>query len=238
MYADTHCHILPGIDDGSKNIEMTEKMLKMQKERGVTKIIATPHFYLSEQSVGSFLEKRQAAYEQTKPIAEDLDIDIICGAEVLYTNSLLEQDLSKLCIWGTKYMLIELPYQKLTGNFINEFRSFAGSIYPDILLILAHAERYLNFTDEDSVYEIMNADMLVQLNCGDFKMFSKHTRFMYDLLEHGMAHLLGTDCHNNTSRPPNMEIAKKAIEKRISPECFEHLMHNGRKIFRGKTVHL
>ena len=236
MFVDFHSHILPGIDDGSRNIEMTEKMLKMEKNSGITKIVATPHFYLSEQTLDSFLEKRAEAFEKTRPLAERMGVEIKLAAEVLYTGSLLENDLSKLCLEGTNYMMIELPYQRLTGQFINEFRSFAGSIFPDIVLILAHAERYLNFTDEDSIYEIMNTDMVVQLNSGDFKMFSKHTKFMYDLLKHDMAHLLGTDCHNITSRAPNMDIAKKAIEKKISPHCFEHLMKNAHRAFSGKAV--
>ena len=233
MYYDCHCHILPGIDDGSKNVEMSCKMLDLEKKTGVGRIIATPHFYLQEQSVDRFIEKRDEAYESLRPHIEERGLRLIRGAEVLFTESLIEEDLSRLCIEGTKYMLIELPYKKLTGNFINTFKSFAGSIFPDILLILAHAERYLNFTDEDDIYEIMNTDMIVQLNSGDFRTFSPHTKFMYNLLKHDMAHLLGTDCHNTTSRPPNLDIAEKAIGKKISPFCFEMLNRNAEIIYSG-----
>ena len=236
MFVDTHTHILPGIDDGSPNIMISKKMLEAEKKLGIDKIMLTPHFYLSEKSLDKFLEDRQGAIEQLAPVAEHLGIEVKYGAEVLYTKSLADIDLSKLCIGDTNYLLIELPYQRLSGNFINEFRSFTGSISRDIRLILAHAERYLNFTDEDSLYQIMDSDMIVQLNSGDFKAFSKHTRFMYDLLKHDLAHLLGTDCHNVTSRPPNMDIARKAIEKKISPHCFSHLMHNAEKVFAGKTI--
>ncbi len=211
-------------------------MLDLQKKTGVERIIATPHFYLQEQSVDRFIEKRTEAYEKIMPKVQERGMELICGAEVLYTESLIDQDLSRLCIQGTKYMLIELPYTKLTGRFIDSFRSFAGSIFPDILLILAHAERYLNFTDEQDVLEVMNADMLVQLNSGDFKPFSPHTKFMYRLLNYGMAHLLGTDCHNTGSRCPNMDIAKKQISKKVAPECFSHLMHNAERIYNGEIL--
>ncbi len=43
-FIDIHSHILPGIDDGSKSWEQTEKMLQMQREQGVAHVIATPHF--------------------------------------------------------------------------------------------------------------------------------------------------------------------------------------------------
>ena len=233
---DFHSHILPGIDDGSKNADMSRKMLELEKKSGIGKIVLTPHFYLHEQSVEKFLEHRAGAIEKFAPIAEELDIEVKYGAEVLYTKSLADADLTKLCIGDTKYMLIELPYQRLNGGFINEFRSFAGSIFPDILLILAHAERYLSFTSAESIYEIMNADMLVQLNSGDFKPFSKSAKFMYDLLYNDLAHLLGTDCHNTTSRPPDMDIARNAISKKVSPHCFSKLMSNAEKVFNGEYI--
>ena len=233
---DFHSHILPGIDDGSKNADMSRKMLELEKKSGIGKIVLTPHFYLHEQSVEKFLEHRAGAIEKFAPIAEELDIEVKYGAEVLYTKSLADADLTKLCIGDSKYMLIELPYQRLNGGFINEFRSFAGSIFPDILLILAHAERYLSFTSAESIYEIMNADMLVQLNSGDFKPFSKSAKFMYDLLYNDLAHLLGTDCHNTTSRPPDMDIARNAISKKVSPHCFSKLMSNAEKVFNGEYI--
>lgn len=236
MFIDFHSHILPGIDDGSKNADMSRKMLELEKKSGIGKIVLTPHFYLNEQSVERFLEKRAGAIEKFAPIAEELGIDVKYGAEVLYTKSLADVDLKKLCIGDTNYMLIELPYQRLTGGFINEFRSFAGSVVPDIQLILAHAERYLSFTSADSIYEIMNADMLVQLNSGDFKPFSKSAKFMYELLDHDLAHLLGTDCHNTSSRAPDMDVARNAISKKLSPHCFSKLMRNAEKVYNGEYI--
>ena len=233
---DFHSHILPGIDDGSKDIEMSRKMLEMEKKSGVGKIVLTPHFYLHEQSVSDFIAARDGAAAQLAPVADELGIEVRYGAEVLYTRSLADEELTKLCIGDTGYMLIELPYERLTDRFIKEFHSFVGTLTPDIIPVLAHAERYLSFTSEESIYRIMDCDMPVQLNCGDFRPFYKHSRFMYDLLRNGLAHLLGTDCHNITSRPPNMETAQKAICRKISPGCFEHLMRNAGRVWAGEEL--
>lgn len=233
---DFHSHILPGIDDGAKDIGMSRKMLEMEKKSGVKKIVMTPHFYLHTQSVSDFIATRDGSAAQLGPIADELDIEVRYGAEVLYTRSLADEDLTKLCIGNTQYMMIELPYEMLTDRFIREFRSFVGSLTPHIIPILAHAERYLNFTSEESIYRIMDSDMLVQLNCGSFRPFYKHSGFMYDLLKKDLAHLLGTDCHNITSRPPNMDTAQKAICRKISPGFFEHLMHNAEKVFSGDEL--
>lgn len=233
---DFHSHILPGIDDGSQNVEMSEKMLELEAASGITTIVATPHFYLSDQSVERFVRKREAAYQELLPVAENMGIDIVCGAEVYYSPSLIDEDLSRLCIGDTRYMMIELPYTKLTDSFIREFHSFIGNISSEITPILAHAERYLRFTDENSVYEIMNCDMLVQLNSGSFKPFSSEIKFMLDLIKHDMAHLLGTDCHNITSRPPNMEIARKMIGKKLSARSFDRLMYNAEVVLSDEVI--
>lgn len=233
---DFHSHILPGIDDGSQNLQMSEKMLELEAKSGIDTIVATPHFYLSKQNVDDFVEKRQAAYEQLLPVAEEKGIRIVCGAEVYYSSSLIDVDLSKLRIGDTRYMMVELPYTKLSDNFIRGFHSFVGNISSEITPVLAHAERYLNFTDEDSLYEIMNTDMLVQLNSGSFKPFSPQIKFMLNLIKHDMAHLLGTDCHNTTTRSPNMDIARKMIGKKLSPRCFERLMGNAETVLSNGII--
>lgn len=236
MIIDFHSHILPGIDDGAQDAAMSARMLDMENASGIDAIVATPHFYMSEQTLDSFLEKREEAFEKISAIAENKNIQIHLGAEVYFTTSLADIDLDKLCIGDTSYMMIELPYQKLTRNFIRSFKSFVGSVSPDINLILAHAERYLNFTDEESLYEILDSDILVQFNCGSFKMFSPHIKFMNNLISNGMAHLLGTDCHNITSRAPNMDIARKAIGKKFSHREFIRFMSNARAILDGEII--
>jgi protein-tyrosine phosphatase len=67
---DFHTHVLPGIDDGSRDIAMTERMLEMEMEQGITRVIATPHFYAHRRSVDSFLERRSAAYEEVQKLLD------------------------------------------------------------------------------------------------------------------------------------------------------------------------
>ncbi len=236
MLYDFHSHILPGIDDGAQNVEMSLKMLEAQKNSGVMRIVATPHFYLSEQGVSEFCEKRSEAFGRLSERLTDSDPEIICGAEVLYTQSLAEQDLRKLCIQGTDYMMIELPYQKLSKNFIRSFKTFCNEISHEITPILAHAERYLSFTDADSIYEIIDSDILVQINCGSFKSFSPSMRFITELIRNRGVHLIGTDCHNLSSRKPNMDSAKKFIEKKFSRDVFGYFMYNAERIYSGKKI--
>lgn len=236
MAVDFHTHILPGIDDGAADLSMSSKMLDAQVGCGVNKIVATPHFYLSEQKLDDFLSHREEAYNEILPYSEKLKTKIVLGAEVLYTPSLAELDLKKLCIGDTRYIVLELPYKALSRSFIRSFHNFINGLYPDIIPVLAHAERYLNFTDEDSIYEILNSDILVQINCGSFKMFSPHLKFIYRLIGEGMVHFLGSDCHNLTSRAPNMDIAKKAITRKFGAGCFDEITNNAERVLSGRTI--
>ena len=57
---DLHCHLLPGIDDGAKNLAMTMAMLRREVEDGAAGVVFTPHFYYERTGLDSFLQKRQA----------------------------------------------------------------------------------------------------------------------------------------------------------------------------------
>ena len=82
---DFHSHILPGIDDGSRNVETSIGMLRMCREQGVDIMIATPHFYADSNRVERFVENRKNAYD--KVMAENADIPhIMMGAEVAFNR--------------------------------------------------------------------------------------------------------------------------------------------------------
>lgn len=71
MIIDTHCHILPGVDDGAKNADETRKMLRMAFKDGIDEIIATPHFNCDMDA--SVLEKRMGAYLRTCKYAKEMN---------------------------------------------------------------------------------------------------------------------------------------------------------------------
>ncbi|MDE6767253.1 MAG: capsular polysaccharide biosynthesis protein, partial [Eubacterium sp.] len=69
---ETHCHILPAVDDGSQNIETSLKMIKRLQEQGAKAIILTPHYYSDSISLEDFLAKRnRALYELQTALPSD-----------------------------------------------------------------------------------------------------------------------------------------------------------------------
>ena len=67
MKIDFHSHILPKIDDGSRSVEESVKLLDLMAQDGVSVVAATPHFYCSKTSIHRFLDRRAEAYEKLKP---------------------------------------------------------------------------------------------------------------------------------------------------------------------------
>ena len=80
---DIHSHILPGIDDGSKNLRMSLGLIDMLIDQGIDTVAATPHFYADRVSVEKFLSRRQRAYESLAEALENTPKapKILLGAE-------------------------------------------------------------------------------------------------------------------------------------------------------------
>ena len=98
---DFHCHLLHGIDDGSRNLETSIDILKESAEQGVKRIVATPHFYAWEMSIDSFLSKRQAAYDELRSALRERGLkltgedgctrglpELMLGAEVAFFDNM------------------------------------------------------------------------------------------------------------------------------------------------------
>ena len=108
---DLHCHILPGIDDGAKDVSVSLELLHKEYEDGVRNIAFTSHFNSERTTVEAFLEKRAAAYARlTEALKEEpMDVRFKLGSEVYVSPKLCELDAKALCMGDTAYMLIEFP---------------------------------------------------------------------------------------------------------------------------------
>ena len=110
---DLHCHILPNIDDGAKDVSISLRLLEKEYADGVRNIAFTSHFNSEWTTPDAFLQKRAAAYETltaalpTGP--EAMQFRFKLGCEVYFSPKLCELDAKALCIGDTSYMLVEFP---------------------------------------------------------------------------------------------------------------------------------
>ena len=228
---DCHCHILPGIDDGSKNVDMSLEMLKMSAEQGVEGIIFTPHFYADENGPEKFLERRAKALEELEANLDKLERvpQYLTGAEVHYFRGMSRVDsLESLCIGKSDYILIEMPFRDWQANFIDEIEEISKVL--GLKVIIAHIERYFD-QDRRLVKRILdNPDLLIQCNA-EFFIEKPTTNKALKLLKSGRIDLLGTDCHRVERRRPNLKEAVEIIEKKDKKGNLDHIWRMSRKIF-------
>lgn len=219
---DFHSHVLPGIDDGSKDVEMSLAMLRAMREQGVDVCVATPHFYGYRQQVSAFLAQRSMAWERLSQHLESGMPQIVLGAEVAFFMALPELDgLEALCIEGTRTLLLEMPFAQWTNLELDVLTRLC--LDRDYQVILAHMERYLPLQKNKDIWErMMLLPIMVQLNAEC--LLSPWGRRKYlDMFRTGRAHLLGSDSHNMQSRAPNLGAGRRMIEKNLGAQALLHI---------------
>lgn len=154
---DLHCHILPGVDDGSPNMEYSLRMLDAAKKASVTSIICTPHC----RSPYFNYEKMMAAYESFKAAADGFPVYM--GFEVNHTK-LLELGISTwapyLGFEQTGQFLLELNTACTEASFDEYERTIYRLQGMGYRVIIAHPERYDAIRKDVSL-----AERLVDLGC-------------------------------------------------------------------------
>lgn len=224
MFVDFHTHILPGIDDGSKNIEESLELLKIEKSHGVETIVATPHFYPHEDTPEKFLSRRQKAFEKlSEAMKQEGDLpQIILGAEVYYFKGISDwPGLKSLAIQGTEYMLLEMPLGKWTDSMYEDIEG----IYTKhgIVPIIAHLDRYLDFFNSSKILKkIETLPVVVQAN-GNYFLNKKTRSKALNLLKKSGINIIGSDCHNTTVRKPNLDLVAQIISEQLGQEYINRI---------------
>ncbi len=219
---DFHTHILPGLDDGSANVNESLKMLREMRNQGVTGLAATPHFYPDSMLPRNFFSERNASFEALRPhLTPDMP-KIRLGAEVRYFEGIAEMEsISDFRIQGTNLILVEMPNGRWTSRMINSIASLNHSGRGKVLL--AHVERYMRSNSAAVFDELLRNGVLMQISADFFTPFFSRKKGI-KLMAEGKLHLLGTDAHNMKSRSPNMKPAVDYIIKKMGNEFFERYL--------------
>lgn len=231
-FYDLHCHVLPGMDDGAKDVEMSLAMLRETKEQGCVGLIATSHYYGSE-SIASFLARRSEAYGRLMDALEREDPEWIgrigLGAEAAYHQGLAhDPDLEKLCFGKSRYMLLEMPFSTWTSTVIRDVGNLVRS--RQIRPIIAHLERYANYAGEGGIDALLDEDVMIQMNAGGLCRFGRR-RPALQMVRSGVVDVLGSDMHNTTSRPPTLGEGIRQLYKNRCGEDTDRILRNNERIF-------
>lgn len=238
-YFDIHTHILPRNDDGSTSSAESVEMLKALYSQGATRVALTPHFKATTDEPERFFKRAKATterlLEKLDEVAVDESIrnelpDIYLGAEVAFFNAMSNVSaLSDMCLSGTKYLLVEMPFDRWTVAMTDELAALIKK--QGITPIMAHIDRYFGCFNDDMLDGMIKNGIKIQLNADSVLSFWTRRRSL-ELLKSGKVHFIGSDAHNMGKRAPQLLEAVLEIEKRIGKEALDAIIKNGDELAR------
>lgn len=207
---DMHNHILPGIDDGSKDIEQSLVLLQGLKDLGIQRCISTPHIMQEVHNntpaiIHESYKKLSAAIQES-----GMKFDLRYAAEYMIDDQLgsfIKSD--NLCLLPNRYMLIEMSYLAESKALFKTIKDIQDKGYQPIL---AHPERYNYYHQNFKVYkDIKNAGCLLQLNLLSIsRYYGEHVKSAaLTLIKSGMYDLVGTDMHHEKHLHALKQVATK-----------------------------
>ena len=216
-YMDIHCHILPGVDDGAKNMEQSLEMLSVAYDEGCRGIVLTPHYERGRNSYKP--EELDQIFSNLKSEAKKRfpDMELYLGNELLYEDGIVEDIKNGLVhtMAGTKYVLAEFNIQI---SYQGIYRAMKELTQARFRPIIAHVERYhclaghmerMEELEEMGIYFQMNAESVL----GSF--FDEGVRWCRKLMKQEKISFLGTDAHNLENRAPNMREALEWMYRKL-----------------------
>jgi protein-tyrosine phosphatase len=194
---DVHSHLIPGIDDGAKDLDDSMRLIRRLSDLGYNKIITTPHvmsdFYRN--SSETILRGRDLIQQEAKKRGFDVEIE---AAAEYYLDEFFEDLLERrdILTFGDNYVLFELAFMWAPDALNRAIFNMQMAGYKPIL---AHPERYAYWHDQYSKYEDLVAkDVLLQLNINSLTgTYSPQVqKVSRRLIDDGLISFVGTDCHH------------------------------------------
>jgi protein-tyrosine phosphatase len=240
---DLHCHILPGLDDGSGSAEESLAMARLALQDGIHTIVATPHALDGVYNLTPAEITGGVASFQTLLLTRGLDLRICVGADVHLSPGIADR--IKTGAVGTinntgKYFLLELPPQTIPSGVKEEIFSLKVQ---GITPIITHPERHPAILREmNLLYDFIAMGALSQITAmsltGEFGEGVQ--RGSQELLKHRLVHVIASDAHSADTRPPLLSRAVNEAAELTGSESFAvSLVKNiPAKILAGEPVEI
>lgn len=224
---DIHCHILPGIDDGARDITESAEMINTARFNKIDAIIATPHF-LNFDKIEDFLFNRYEAMQNFEELLESFDNKpaVAYGAEVFLDGRVFTADnLDELTLNKSRYMLCEYT--------LNPFDTEKAVLYAEELCargyvpIIAHPERYISFAENPEVVnKLWDMGCKFQVNASSLAGAGGENMrsFTEDLILKGFADFIATDAHSHKRRSNRILDKIEYFPESITEDMLKYLL--------------
>ena len=239
QFVDIHCHILPGVDDGSQTPEETKAMLQKAWDEGIQIMVATPHYHKQRGKNDIELIKKQLLL--TRKLAKEVHpkMQICLGMEIYYGEDVPEllKEGRVVSIRKSRYILVEFSPGDEFQYILNAVRKLQMSGHT---VIIAHIERYNCLRkDISNVEYLREMGAYLQVNTGSITgSYGRSVKkFLREVLKAHLVQLVGTDSHGSERRTPKMQEAYKEVVKRCGEEYADQIFgQNAKKVLRNEEI--
>src|SRR5699024_7530920 len=236
---DLHCHILPILDDGSKNWEMSLEMAHLAIAEGITHILATPH-HMNRHWMNPKYEVLPLVDELQKRLDEErIPLTVFPGQEVRLHGEIIENiQRDEICFIDemNQYVLIEFPTSSVPDYSERLFFELQSA---GITPVIVHPERnHAILKDPSILYDFVSRDILAQVTAASYigKFGREIEKLSEQLIEADLVHFLASDAHNVTSRKFHMKEAFKKLEKQYGVEKVHAFDQVTRDLINGDGI--
>jgi len=236
---DLHCHLLPGVDDGSKSMDISLKLANDAVGDGIDYALLTPHHMN-----GVYLNHKKGVIQQTQDFQVELDrhkipLKVFPGQEVRINGDLLtalDQDDILFADEGGRYLMLEFPDDDVpsyTSTMIYEL------MQRGIIPIIVHPERNKKIMEQpDILYDLLNEGCLSQITASSYVGIFGHKvqKFSKQLIRTGQAYVFASDAHDLPNRKYEMNNAFKKLEVEYGNSYVKRFENNAKNIINGEEI--
>ncbi len=211
---DIHSHILPGIDDGARDIGHSLEMARHYVRAGYSRVIATPHAVPEDRGV-KFAQSVALHVENLNAIMQEdhLDLTVLPGMEITLAPevpAMLDKG-EVIPLAGGAYVLIEPPFQRLPLHWEQILFEVTGRGFK---ILMAHPERCAQLASQPALVErLLETGVHLQVNWTS--LIGTHGKTAWKAARHlllaGAVHCLATDSHDTRDR--SARIVRRGVEE-------------------------
>lgn len=240
---DIHAHILPGLDDGSPDLETSLEMAALAAESGVTAITATPHYAVFGPQAQCQKDAVLEAVEDFRQALarENIKLKVFAGMEIFGTPEIPEllADGALMGLADTRYPLVEFPFFGYAAQATDLLDTLCRDGWHPVV---AHPERYTYIQEDPALLNLwVQMGCLLQINKGSLlgRFGRREAALSHALVQRGFAFAVASDAHSSSFRTTWMGQVRNLLAERFSPAVAHALLTaNPRRLLSGAQIPL
>ncbi len=239
LMIDLHCHILPDVDDGARDLSESIKMAQKAVEQGIHTIVATPH-HLNNRYENPKQTIIDRVRELNKVLLEEkIELNVLPGQETRIYGEMVEgyEAGEILSIDNSQYVLVEFSSSQVPR--------YAEKLFYDLQMeglvpVIVHPERNQEIIERpELLYQLVKKGALSQVTaasiCGDFG--KKIKSFSLQLIDANLTHFIASDAHNTSNRTFKMREAYDIVQAKYGNDMVYLFKENAELVIEGSHVY-